>query len=52
MSSDIKPAKEVKVVGKLVPNRGRYLISITSDYTLDLSAIKTKRALITVQELV
>lgn len=44
--------KEVTVVGRLCYNRGRYLISVTKDYTLDLSEIKTKRALVTVKELV
>lgn len=43
---------EVSAVGKLVYNRGRYLISTTKDYAGELGKITTKRVLIVVKPLV
>jgi len=48
----INDKKEVSAVGRLVYNRGRYLISTTKDYADDLHRITSKRVLITVRELV
>ena len=43
---------EVAVIGKMVANSGRYLISIASEYAQDLNQIKTRRVLVKVSPLV
>lgn len=43
---------EVAVIGKLVSNGGRYLISVGSEYAKDLDPIKTRRVLVKVLPLV
>ncbi|AIF84161.1 hypothetical protein NTE_02106 [Candidatus Nitrososphaera evergladensis SR1] len=52
MASTDTESLEVAVVGKLVPNEGRYLISISKDYAEALARITTKRVLIRVTPLV
>lgn len=43
---------EVAVTGKLCRSSGRYLISISNDYTAELDKITSKRALVKVEPLV
>lgn len=50
--SEIVTEQEAKVIGKLVPNGNRYLISIPKDYTSTLQQIKSKRVIVTVKPLV
>lgn len=51
VSIETRPG-EVAVIGTLVRSGGRYLISISNDYTPKLDKIATKRALIKVEALV
>jgi hypothetical protein len=43
---------EVAVIGKLVANEGRYLISVSSEYAEDLRKITARRVLVKVLPLV
>lgn len=52
MAYDNTDPHEVAVIGKLVPNEGRILISVSKDYAESLRQITTKRVLIKVVPLV
>ena len=52
MSETVTKPDEIAVIGKLVPNEGRYLISISKDYAADLQKITSRRVMVRVSPLV